>query len=248
LYGLRFNPGADLLKTSLLVKHFLRYLVFLLWVAAACNDGDEAKPADIGLNYFPLQTGFYQIYAVNEIVYSAVNDPDTLQYQLQVMVVDSFPHSEGGYTYVLQRSKRAEATEPWQASETWSAKANDRELVVQEGNVPYVALTFPLRKGGSWNGNSYNNLEADEYTVDTFDEPSTVGGISFDNTAQITLEDQDDLIVYYDNRVDVYAREAGLIFRQAEQLNFCTQPDCIGQQVIESGRKYKQEIIEYGYQ
>jgi hypothetical protein len=229
------------------VKHFVKYLPILLLLAIAC-ESDELKPLDIGQDYFPVRTGFYQIYTVNEILYSEVADPDTLDYQLKVLVVDSFPNSEGAFTYVLHRSKRTVPSGMWQDFETWSVRANDREVIVNQGNTPYVSLTFPLRAGSSWDGNKLNSEGEDEYTVDTFDEPFTAGGITFEKTAQVTLENEEDVIVLFDRRIDVYARDAGLIYKQVTLLNFCTQPHCIGQQIIQSGRKYKQEIIEYGYQ
>ena len=227
------------------MKHFHKYFAGYLILAAACNS-DEFKPADIGLDYFPLQTGSYHVYAVDEILYSEVQEPEMLAYQLRVEINDSFPNTEGGYTYVIHRRKRTNETDPWQDLDTWSARENERELVVHEGNTAFVKLTFPLKKGNAWNGNKFNNLNEDEYIVEAMDEPFTAGGTTFENTVHVIQEDNDDVIVYFDQREEVYAKSVGLIYREIAQLNYCTDDSCIGQQIIKSGKIYKQEILEYG--
>jgi hypothetical protein len=244
---LRFNPGADLIKTTLLLKYLHKYLLFFLVLAVAC-DSNEVKPVDIGVHYFPLQTGDYQIYAVNETHYSEVKNPETLVYQLKVEAVDSFPNTDGTYTYVFNRSKRASETATWQAVDTWSVQGSDRELVVSEGNTPFVKLVFPVKKGIVWNGNKFNTRAKDDYTITALDESFAASGITFDKTLTVVQEDNEDFIVSLDKREEVYARNVGLIYKETTQLNYCTRDNCTGQQIIESGVVYKQEIIQYGTQ
>lgn len=215
-------------------------------LAVSC-DPDEFQAPDIGLNYFPLRTGHYQIYNVNETVYSEVAAPENRVYQLMVEVTDSFPNSgETGYTYVLRRMKRADQNASWQDLDTWSVRRDDRELVVNEGNRPFVKLTFPLRRGNAWNGNKFNNLDADEYEIEALDESFTAGGTTFEQTVVVNQENNEDLIVFQDRREEVYARDVGLIYKETTQLRYCTSDDCLGQQKIKSGIIYKQEIIAYG--
>lgn len=227
------------------MKHFYKYLAFAL-LAVSCSK-DEFRTPDIGLNYFPLRTGYYQTYNVNETVYSEVTAPEKRVYQLKVEVADSFPNTgEAGYTYVLRRSKRANENVAWQDLDTWSVRENDRELVVTEGNRPFLKLAFPVRKGNAWNGNKFNNLDADEYEIQALDEPFTAGGTTFEQALVVNQENNEDLIVFQDNREEVYARNVGLIYKQTTQLRYCTSDDCLGQQKIKSGIIYKQEIIAYG--
>jgi hypothetical protein len=242
---LRFKPGADLIKTSLSLKHLANYLLVFLTLMVAC-DSPEVKPVDIGLNYFPLQTGSYQIYTVEEILYSEIKATETLLYQLKVEAVDSFPNLDATYTYVFNRSKRDSETEPWRNLDTWSVRSSDRELVVNEGNVPYVKLIFPLKKELVWNGNKYNTLPKDDYMLATLDEPFVTSGMTFDQTLQVIQEDNQDFIVAQDKRTEVYARNVGLIYKETTQLKYCTKDNCTGQQIIESGVIYKQAIIQYG--
>lgn len=226
------------------MKHFIKYFLVLLVLATAC-DPDESKPVDIGMDYFPLQTGNSYIYTIDETIYSEVAPVKNLIYQLRIQITDSFPNAEGNYTYVLNRSTRNDANSAWQDLDTWSVRGNDREIILNEGNIPFLKLTFPLRAGNSWNGNKYNNLETDQYEVTSMDQPFAAGGTTFDKTLRVLQENNEDLIVFQDKREEVYARGVGLVYKETIQLSYCTTNDCIGQQKIKSGTIYKQQITAY---
>jgi hypothetical protein len=227
------------------LKHFVKYLGGLLILAAACTS-DEFTPADRGLDYFPLKIGFYQIYKVDSTGYSEVSVPKTLAYELMTEVTDSFPNSEGSFTYVISRYKRSDSSSPWLDFDTWSARINDREVVVSEGNIPYIKLTFPVKENSEWDGNKFNSKEEDEYEIITYKKPFSVGGTTFEQTITVEQESNDDFIVYLDEREEIFAKGAGLIYKTITQLKYCVDDNCRGQQVIESGTIYKQELIEYG--
>jgi hypothetical protein len=214
-------------------------------LAAACTS-NEFKPADRGLDYFPLKKGFYQIYKVDSIGYSEVAEPVTLAYELMTEVTDSFPNPEGSFTYVISRYKRNDSASAWQDYDTWSARINDREIVVNEGNIPFVKLTFPVKANSMWDGNKFNSMDEDEYEVITFDEPFTASGTTFEKAVTVQHEDNDDFIVSLDQRKEVYARGGGLIYKETTQLSYCVEDNCRAQQIIESGTIYKQELVEYG--
>jgi hypothetical protein len=215
-------------------------------LAASCGK-DEFTIADIGSNYFPLRTGYYQTYNISETIYSEVAPPENRTYQLRVEVADSLPNThDGGYTYVLHRSTRTGEQSLWQDLDTWSVRRSDRELVVNEGNRSFLKLAFPVRRSNAWNGNKYNNLDEDRYEILTLDEPFSASGITFEQALTVQQENNEDLIVFQDKREEVYAREVGLIYKETIQLRYCTSDDCLGQQKIKSGVIYKQEIIDYG--
>jgi hypothetical protein len=214
-------------------------------MVSAC-DSDESKPVDRGFDYFPLKKGFYQIYKVDSTSYSEVAGTVTLTYELMTEVTDSFPNPEGSFTYVISRYKRNDTTSPWENFGTWSARINDREVVVNEANVPYVKLTFPINKNGAWDGNKFNSQVEDEYKITAFEQPFSVSGAAFEQTITVQHENNEDFIVFLDKREEVYAPNAGLIYKTITQLTYCVDDDCRGQQVIESGIEYKQELTEHG--
>jgi hypothetical protein len=216
-------------------------------IIAGCDDnGPNKVTVDKGIDYFPLRTGLYQIYDIDEIRYSQVAEPETLAYQLITEVVDSFPNAGGGFTYVIYRSTRDDETDVWQFLDTWSARLDEDQAVVIEGNTPYVKLAFPPVSGKTWDGNKLSNLEEDEYEVKAYDVPSTVGGTTFDKTLAVEQEFNDDPIVFTDIRVETYARNIGLINKETTQIVFCQSETCSGNELIESGIILKQQISEYG--
>ena len=219
----------------------------LLCVLVLGCDREESVPLELGLDYFPLNGGAYQVFQVEETRYSGMGDPATEIYQIKVQVKDSFPNSDGTFTYVLARYKRAASPDTWVNFETWSARINEHEVVVNEGNTSFVKLAFPLRNGLTWDGNKFNGFGEDEYMITSFGIPATVNGTTFEETLTVSQEANDDVIVFLDERREVYAKNVGLIMRESRQLSYCTEDHCRGQQQIESGAEFKYELIEYGY-
>jgi hypothetical protein len=172
--------------------------------------------------------------------------PETLEYELKTVVTDSFPNAIGGFTYVLQRSKRSDGQSNFSPLDTWAIRLSTHEVVVQEENVSFLKIKFPAEKNLEWDGNLYNTLGEDTYVIDEVHAPYEVNGVAFDDCALINQHDNDDYVVSLDQRKEVYARNTGLIYRQSTLLNYCTVGDCLGQQEVESGRIYTQTIKSYG--
>jgi hypothetical protein len=210
-------------------------------------------------NYFPLRVGDYHIYHVQETQVSAYNVETQFDYDIKTVVIDSFANVSGNYSYLISRFKRADDTEAWTSIDTWTARADEREVVVTEGSTPFVRLTFPVKSGRSWNGNSYNDLETSEFCVgDSFtscdlyeignvEKPFSTSVNSYENTLEVIQNNSPDLITKYDVRKEVFAASIGLIYKESTILNYCTVGACLGQQLAESGVKLKQELIEYGH-
>ena len=251
------------MKKTRLSQVFIEIFSGLLFLIGC--DSEVQKSVDIGPDYFPLQKGVYQIYKIEEIIHSGSVQPETLRYELRAEITDSFPSVEGNYTYVMHRKKRDKADTAWRSFDTWSVRKTDRECIVTEGNypylrpsgvidqllvtngnTPYLKLALPLRTGNKWNGNKYNNLNEDEYEIVSLNEPLAAGDMIFGKTLMIKQEDNDDFVSFLDQRKEVYARQVGLISKEVVQLLFCSEDYCHAQQIIKYGRKYKQEIIEYG--
>jgi hypothetical protein len=230
------------------LKQFLKYLPLFALIAVSCGK-DEFTPIDPGYDYYPLRKGFYQIYEIDSTGYSQVSEPVNQKYQIKVEVTDSFPSAQSVYTYVLARSIRKDEAASWRNLDTWSVRVEGDELIVNEGNRPYLKLTFPIRAGNSWDGNRYNNLVEDEYELTESGKSfTTTDGIAFEHSLTVQQEFNDDPIVFQDLRKEVYARGVGMVYKEVNQLVYCTDDPCLGQQIIESGMIYQQEIIEYGKQ
>jgi hypothetical protein len=229
------------------VKQFQNYLVMLLISAVVgCSSPDDPIPA---ADFYPLVKGVYQIYDVEEIIYE-LSDPDTFRYELMTEVVDSF-FSDNSYRYVIHRSKRELSEINWTYLDTWSATKTSEELIVWEENVPFVYLKLPVKAGMSWNGNAYNNVinpstgqHPDEYAIQ--DEGIDHGSLT-GRYATVLQEDNQEFIVFFDKRLNTFVDQVGMTYREIAQLQYCTENSCLGQQIVDSGRIFKQSLKSYGH-
>jgi len=233
------------------VKHFVKYLTGMVVMAVvSCDSSDE--PRIVTNDFFPLKTGWYQQYHVEETVYE-LGVAQTSAYELKTVVVDSFQNEAGRFTYVIHRSTRSEGETGWTYLDTWSASLTGKELVVQEGNIAFVKMKFPPAEGQQWNGNTYNNLvnaatgkPEDLYTVTETGEELVIDDQVLGDYVTIEQEDNQEFIVFFDKRLETYARGIGLVYREITQLHYCTQTGCLGQQIVQDGVIYKQTIMSYG--
>jgi hypothetical protein len=229
-----------------LVKHFLNYLIAVVAIAVvSCDSSDENRLPDTGEDYFPLRKGAFQVYDVTETRYT-LGVPETLTYELKVMVSDSFPNAEGGYSYVIYRSKRKQGDADFAHKDTWSARKDVREVVVNEENIPFFKIKLPVVKDGQWDGNLYNVLGEDPYSMEEVKTSHTVNGITYDDCIIVHQNDNQDFVVSLDQRKEIYARHVGLIHKEVTLLNYCSVGDCLGEQQVESGVIYTQSIKTHG--
>ncbi|MFT4859889.1 MAG: hypothetical protein ACI8SN_001824, partial [Algoriphagus sp.] len=71
-------------------------------------------------------------------------------------------------------------------------------------------------------------------------------GVLESNVIRVLQEESDDLITFRDNRYEIYGKGIGLLEKYDEVLTYCSRNDCLGNQLINSGRKIKMELIDYG--
>ncbi len=245
--AISFNSRIALLSLAMTSTVFY----FFILAAAGCSNSDSLKIPDAF--YFPLRTGNFQIYQVSETDILQLTCGDGGQtvknYQLKVLMIDSIKNSDGSYSYTIHRFTRPDSTQAWKDLDTWSARKNASELIVNEGNTPFVRFVFPITNNGKWNGNKYNDLGTEDYTSSANGKPYTLNtGKKFANTFTVTQSDNHDLFVYQDKRMEVYAVSVGLVYKSIVQLHYFTDSQCYGQQKVKSGILYEQTLISDGHE
>ena len=233
---------------------------FLLLLALGCTS-DSLTPSPSNERYFPLRVGDYRVYLIEETRITPFNVEEQFSYEIKTLVTDSFQNASGNFSYILSRYKRTAPDENWAALDTWVARTNESEVVVNEGNIPFVKISFPVQADRSWNGNAYNSeesiefCEGDEFTscdLYSFGEIKktfeTTAGLPFDNTIEVIENNSPDIFIRHDVRKSIYSWDVGLVYRESTVLQYCTVGECYGNQLVEDGLIFKQELIEYGHQ
>ena len=210
----------------------------------SCGEDDPVKGSD--QEYFPLQTGFYQVYDVVKKEYKNQALPDISMYELKTEVVDSFANLDGGFTFVIHRSVRSMETDPWQFREAWSARTNSYQAISTEGNISFVSIGFPAIRNKEWNGNALNTLVADSYQIGDIGKPYELPTGDSYNDAMVIIQQDEENELKRDQREEVYARGVGLIYKRSDVIDYCDDSSCFGQKIIRDGVEYLQVLKEHG--
>lgn len=222
------------------MKNLIVTISFL--VLFSCNERKEITPNAQGYDFYPVEMGQYSVYHVEEILYK-LSGFDTTIYQLKETIFDSIV-SNDQVTYLIRRDKRDDPSVEWKTDSVWTVTKTDHFLAVTENNIPFIKLTFPVKEGNEWDGNSLNTKKSVGY----YYQP--LGGIIIDTLEQgdhirVVIEDIPSNLVSRDERSEVYVRELGLVQKDYVTLAFCTV-DCNEIGEIEGGRSLQQTLIEVG--
>lgn len=206
-----------------------------------------AEPDDtrLGFSFYPLQSGQYNIYEVEKTDYKITGEVEITNYLLKEAVVDSFLNESNTYTYVLHRSIKVNDSD-WKLDSVWSARRTSHQAIVVENNIPFVKLIFPFKESAIWDGNSLNTLEEELYIMENVNQALTLNNQTFDKAVTIIQKDNQDSIIFLERRKEIYAQDAGLIYKESAAIKYCAQVHCIGKYQIDSGTLYKQTILESG--
>jgi hypothetical protein len=173
------------------------------------------------------------IYEVEEINYRNNGSIDTSYYQLIDEFTDSLNNGQTvrlqGYRYRVETSGSKELE--------YSIQLSRNNLIAIEtlGNQQEVKLSFPVSEAKEWNG-SPSEFTDDTYTYLKVFQPYELTDTTFTSTVQIIQEDNQDSVIAYDQRIEVYAADIGLVYKISSQLEFCNDTECLGLQQIDFGR------------
>ena len=214
---------------------------------SSCNSGFR-EPIDFSedLAYFPLEIGTERIYEVEEQIYEQVSGQTvltTLNYELREEISDTYPGPEGTEIFLIPRAIRNDSNEDWNNIETWSVRMEEGRVIVNEGSNSFLKLSFPARVGRTWDGNALNDKMPDSYEIISLAESYQVpDGEQFPDCLVVLQNDNQDFIVMLDKRLEVYSRNLGMVYKESTILEYCTAPNCLGQQQIRQGRIIKMKL------
>lgn len=227
-----------------IAKTFL--ITAVICMIFSCSEERLLPPDELsGSDYFWLQKGFYKTYEVELITFELLSS-DTSAFQLREVVADSFINSENNITHILNRFVRPDDLSEWELDSVWTARKTRTTALVIENNVPVVKMAFPVSEDIEWDGNAFSHLDEQIFHYTNISAPLSQSGLDFNNTVTVVQSEVENNLIFRDERSEVYASGVGMVNRDFTVLNFCARPDCLGQDIIESGRIEKMVLIAYG--
>jgi hypothetical protein len=223
-----------------LLKIVLVFLCIPFW---ACTESEQPA-SDFGLAYQPLEIGLFWIYEVSENVIFGENDFESSSFFYRDNIEYTYQNAEDNQVFVLMRQKSSDGIN-WLDQGNYALQIRDNTLIQTFENQNTVNLVFPPSLGQKWNASIYNANDEDEFSIETMGR-YTLDDQEFSNSLKVLREEADDEITFRDKRYAVYEKGVGLIEEYHEVYSYCSRNDCLGQQILDSGRLTHLKILEYG--
>jgi hypothetical protein len=219
----------------------------LVLLLASCDTSDanlELVPQ--GKEYFPLTVGTFVAYNVKEINYF-LNEPRRTEatYQLKEVIKEQYKDLANNTTYRIERYRRANGRDNWTLLNVWTARIDYLAAIKVEENVPIIKLAFPAENGKKWNGNSLNTLNQDEFEIRDAGKSFIFAGKNYTETLTVQ-QSNDSTIVNKDKRMEIYAKNIGLIYKKFDVVQYCQFDNCRGKAEIERGNFLEMSVFDYG--
>jgi len=250
----------------------LLFLFASAWILGCGPDPIDSAYPDLTREYFPLKVGSSITYQVDSIVFDDApggNKLDTVSFQLKEEVASANRTEAGDTIYYIHRSRRQDATQPWNLTDVWTASASGTEALRTEENLTFKKLSFPLHYGKKWEPTAYINpetlvligtehvqpYEEWEASVLSFDKEGSVGNFTFTKGNLMTLDQtntDDGTMKRFVH--EIYVRNIGLVERRDSILDSrCLEigdfTPCLGKPWVEHASKgYILSQVMIGYQ
>ncbi|MDT4866462.1 hypothetical protein FQZ97_1013170 [compost metagenome] len=149
------------------------------------------------------------------------------------MIGDALGEINGFTVYKLERYRKEKTGDAWKMDSVWTVYRQPDKVVKTENNTPYIKLLLPASDGLSWNGNALNTLNEQTYRLK----------ISADGLADV-VQMADSSLVHINKSIERYRAGEGLVYKELRIYNYCqSNPDCIGKNIITSGRDLVYKIL-----
>jgi hypothetical protein len=229
------------------MNKLILYIFLASLFLTSCKHDEEF---DAGYKYYPISVGDYKIYQVQKISFQP-NDTTFENFEIKELVSEEFTIN-GEKRFKLERYKRLDNTLPWPNSpdSVWSAAFSNSKVIRVENNVRIIKLVFPVENGLTWNANSENFLEPDDYTYKNISKPYTVLGQNFPKTTTVLQSPNDSSTrLYKDYRAEVFAENIGLVHKLKETYDYKQTGGVANFDFkIDVGIRYYERLTSYGHQ
>ena len=214
-------------------------IFFLILIINFSCDPEEYSEVKSYQDYFPIEIQKEKKFLVTNIIHNSFGK-DTSSYYLKEIITESFIDLEGDTAYRIHRYWRNDTTQTYEIKDVWVVKKSENSIQQLEENIRFTKLIFPINKNSFWNGNAFNNLGYQEYSVQSIHTDFNLNNLTFDSCVSINQNYKSNLLEY-ENSQEIYSLGLGLVYKEVIviQINNGNLTD------ITQGNEYIQELIEY---
>lgn len=231
------------------MRYILSILVILVIILSSCKNDNDSNGPVIDYGYYPIDTGRFVVYDVQEIVIdSAAGVYDTTNYQIKEVFESHFIDIENRLAVRIERYKRKDSLFGWEIKDVWYANRLTGSVQVVEENIRFVKIIFPVTLSETWDGNNYNTESTEEYEITGIDESWSINQLDFDSVLTVT-QLLDSTLIYKYHKEEKYAKNIGLIYKIDLDINSqnLTYPWVLVEDRPTKATMYRQKIIDYGW-
>ncbi len=232
----KIKPGGSIRVIGVLLGFFLLTLF-------SCEEEREL-PEEVSSSYLPLNLGQYWTYDVVERVYFGENDFEDLEYYYRDKISRQYVNEVDELVQVVTRERSMNLRE-WENDLAYTLNFSRNRIIRTMNNKPVIPLVYPVQVFQQWDANGMNSNAIELFTIEEIGG-YVVGNRTFGFAALIRQAEEDDLITRRDNRFEVYAEGIGMIESYYEVFTYCSRSDCLGEQIIQSGRFKQMKLIANG--
>ncbi len=227
------------------MKKILSLLMLLSLIIGLANCGKRTslEPSYLSYDYYPYDTLSWWIYEVDSTAWVTLNsttDTFHFNYQIKEEYTNTFTDNANRKGILLQRSIRANQNESWRLKDIWKVYKNSMRVEKIEENVNFIKLVFPARQGKKWDGNAYNTMDEQLYTITELHKAYSGNGITFDSTLTVVQEDFVSLI-NEDIAMEVFAKDVGMIYKSYRSIT-----KEFGN-AVKDGIDYTYQLVSHGH-
>lgn len=232
--------------------------ILILCVATACNREYDPVPDHV-TDLFPVQTGNYRTYQVQDTLFNGTQDSLTEAYYLKEEAVGTETDLNGRENLVLWRYRAADAgalpgREAFEYHSLATEYLGESYAERVEDNHRYLIMALPALEGRSWNGNLYNEEGSQNYRIISMDSTVKVGGVDYAHCvvvekqpyAQIGSLEPGSVLYQEAYAYEIYAPGIGLIKRLEKRL-YMQRPSGTEWLIDPDSRFWTAEIVDRNY-
>jgi hypothetical protein len=192
-----------------------------------------------------MAEGQYTVFDVVDIFHDVALLPahDTDYYQIKEVIGEEELDGEGQPYQKLYRFIRMSDTLDWSLKDVWTIKRTSTTAETLEENKRRINLAFSISYDQIWNYNALNEDEATNARYDKIYEPITLGGIEFDSTVVVEIQNELNFIEYK-RQYDIYAANYGRILKVRKDLDILNTDTTN----ISKGTELFYTAVEFGFQ